>query len=136
MPARSTRDATGPGAGTGSLDNYFHDLQGPGLHGVMGMYMDDWASGFTVTGNIFYRAGRATLIGGGRDNIVENNLYVECTPSIHLDARGLSWASYYFDGTYPHAVRRAQGGPSRPAAVHHALSRSRHRFPDRRSSSP
>ena len=82
------------------MHNYFHDLQGPGLHGVMGMYMDDWASGFTVTGNIFYRAGRATLIGGGRDNIVENNLYVECIPSIHLDARGLSWASYYFDGTY------------------------------------
>jgi hypothetical protein len=82
------------------LDNYFHDLKGPGLHGVMGMYMDDWASGFTVTGNIFYRAGRATLIGGGRDNIVENNLYVECVPSIHLDARGLSWASYYFDGTH------------------------------------
>ncbi len=81
-------------------DNYFHDLQGPGLHGVMGMYMDDWASGFTVTGNIFYRAGRATLIGGGRDNIVENNLYVSCSPSVHLDARGLSWAGYYFDGTY------------------------------------
>lgn len=83
------------------LHNYFHDFKGPGLHGVMGMYMDDWASGFTVFGNVFYRAGRATLIGGGRDNIVENNLYVECTPSIHLDARGLSWASYYFDGTYP-----------------------------------
>jgi hypothetical protein len=80
--------------------NYFHDLKGPGLHGVMGMYMDDWASGFTVFGNIFYRAGRATLIGGGRDNTVENNLYVECSPSIHLDARGLSWAGYYFDGTY------------------------------------
>ncbi|MBK7256870.1 MAG: right-handed parallel beta-helix repeat-containing protein [Ignavibacteriae bacterium] len=80
-------------------DNYFHDLQGPGLHGVMGMYMDDWASGFTVTGNVFYKAGRATLIGGGRDNIVENNLYVACSPSLHLDARGLSWAGYYFDGT-------------------------------------
>ncbi len=81
--------------------NYFHDFQGPGLHGVMGMYMDDWASGFTVTGNVFYRAGRATLIGGGRDNVVENNLYVECAPSVHLDARGLGWAKYYFDGTYP-----------------------------------
>jgi len=49
---------------------------------------------------VFYRAGRATLIGGGRDNVVENNVYVECSPSIHLDARGLSWAGYYFDGTY------------------------------------
>lgn len=79
--------------------NYFHDLQGPGLHGVMGVYLDDWASGFTVTGNVFYRAGRATMIGGGRNNIVENNIYIDCSPALHLDARGLGWAGYYFDGT-------------------------------------
>jgi hypothetical protein len=81
--------------------NYFHHLQGKGLHGVMGVYLDDWASGFTVTGNIFYKAGRATMIGGGRDNVVENNIYIECSPSIHIDARGIGWGSYYFDGTYP-----------------------------------
>ncbi len=79
--------------------NYFHDLKGPGLHGVMAVYLDDWASGFTVKGNLFYRAGRATMIGGGRDNIVEENIYVQCSPSLHVDARGLGWASYYFDGT-------------------------------------
>ena len=79
--------------------NYFHDLKGPGLHGVMGVYLDDWASGFTVTGNLFYRAGRATMIGGGRFNTVTENIYVECSPSLHVDARGLGWASYYFDGT-------------------------------------
>jgi hypothetical protein len=79
--------------------NYFHDLKGPGLHGVMGVYLDDWASGFTVTGNLFYRAGRATMIGGGRFNTVTRNIYAECTPSMHVDARGLGWASYYFDGT-------------------------------------
>ena len=78
--------------------NYFHELQGPGLHGVMGVYLDDWASWFTVFGNVFYRAGRATLIGGGRDNRVENNIYAECSPSIHIDARGLGWAGYYFRG--------------------------------------
>lgn len=79
--------------------NYWHDLLGPGLHGVMGVYLDDWASGFTVYGNLFYRAGRAMMIGGGRDNLVENNLFLECAPSVHLDARGLGWASYFFDGT-------------------------------------
>jgi hypothetical protein len=79
--------------------NYFHDLKGPGLHGVMAVYLDDWASGFTVKGNLFYRAGRATMIGGGRDNTVEENIYVDCSPSLHVDARGLGWASYYFDGT-------------------------------------
>lgn len=81
--------------------NYFHHLQGKGLHGVMGVYLDDWASGFTVKGNVFYKAGRATMIGGGRDNLVENNCYIECAPSIHIDARGVGWGSYYFDGTYP-----------------------------------
>ena len=78
--------------------NYFHDLKGPGLHGVMAVYLDDWASGFTVKGNLFYRAGRATMIGGGRDNTVEENIYVDCNPSLHVDARGLGWASYYFEG--------------------------------------
>jgi hypothetical protein len=88
--------------------NYFHDLQGPGLHGVMAVYLDDWACGFTVFGNLFYRAGRATLIGGGRDNVVENNIYVECSPSVHMDARGLSWASYYFDPSHRELSRKME----------------------------
>lgn len=88
--------------------NYFHDLVGPGLHGVMAVYLDDWASGFTVEGNVFVRAGRAAFIGGGRDNTVENNIFVECTPSVHVDARGLGWAGYYFDGTYPWMFERME----------------------------
>ena len=79
--------------------NYFHHLLGPGLHGVMAVYLDDWASGFTVYGNVFYKSGRSAMIGGGRDNTVENNVFVECAPSVHLDARGLSWASFFFNGT-------------------------------------
>ncbi|MBI4417129.1 MAG: right-handed parallel beta-helix repeat-containing protein [Ignavibacteriales bacterium] len=86
--------------------NYFHDLVGPGLHGVMAVYLDDWASGFTVYGNIFYRAGRAAFVGGGRDNTVENNIFIECAPSVHVDARGLGWAGYYFDGTFPWLFER------------------------------
>lgn len=81
--------------------NYWHDLKGPGLHGVTAVYLDDFSSGFTVTGNLFYRAGRAVQIGGGRDNVVTGNLFIDCEPSIHVDARGLSWASNYFDGRFP-----------------------------------
>ncbi len=80
--------------------NYFHDLHGPGLFGVMGVYLDDFMSGTTVYGNIFYRAGRAVFLGGGRDNLVENNIFVDCQASVHVDARGLTWARNYFDGTY------------------------------------
>jgi hypothetical protein len=71
--------------------NFFHELSGPGLHGAMAVYLDDAASGTTIFGNVFYRASRAAFIGGGRDNVVENNIFVECKPSVHVDARGLGW---------------------------------------------
>ncbi|MFH1006680.1 MAG: right-handed parallel beta-helix repeat-containing protein [Candidatus Latescibacterota bacterium] len=81
--------------------NLIHGLAGTGLHGAMGIYLDDFMSATTIQGNIFYRAGRAAFIGGGRDNLVENNLFIANKASVHLDARGTSWASNYFDGTYP-----------------------------------
>ncbi|MGQ9736908.1 MAG: right-handed parallel beta-helix repeat-containing protein [Armatimonadota bacterium] len=82
--------------------NYFHDigrkLQGEGFLDVMAVYLDDCTCGITIFGNVFYRAGRAVMIGGGRDNTVENNIFVECEPAVHVDARGLGWASFWFDG--------------------------------------
>ena len=95
--------------------NYWHHLQGAGLHGVTAVYLDDFSSGFTVHGNIFYRAGRGVQIGGGRHNTVTNNLFIASRPAVHLDARGLGWASYYFDGTYPWLFERfAERGGDQP----------------------
>jgi len=79
--------------------NYFHHLHGPGLHGVNSVYLDDFASDHLIFGNIFYKVDRGAFIGGGRDNVIENNLFIECTPSVHVDSRGLGWASRIFDGT-------------------------------------
>lgn len=78
--------------------NYFHDLGGHGGVGTMAVYLDDWTSGTTVFGNVCCKAGRAVLVGGGRDNTVDNNIFVDCAPSVHVDSRGLGWAKYYFDG--------------------------------------
>jgi len=86
--------------------NYFHHLGNIGGIGSMAIYLDDWASGTTVFGNICYRAGRAVLIGGGRDNTIENNIFIDCEPAVHVDARGLGWAKYYFDGTNTTLVDR------------------------------
>lgn len=88
-------------------ENYFHDLRAGGLPGepgfteVMAVYLDDCFCGTTVSGNLFVRAGRAVMIGGGRDNTVENNLFVDCHPAVHVDARGTSWAKFWFDGRDP-----------------------------------
>jgi len=84
--------------GTVIRHNYFHHISGPGLHGAMAVYLDDAASGIEISGNLFYRAGRAAFIGGGRDNRVVNNIFVECLPSVHVDARGLGWMKYHIDG--------------------------------------
>jgi len=94
--------------------NYFHDLGGVhGGVGSMAVYLDDWTSGTTVFGNICVRAGRAVLIGGGRDNRVENNVFVDCTPAVHIDQRGLGWARSYFDGRDNTLVDRLNAVPYR-----------------------
>jgi len=62
------------------------------------VYLDDCASGTMVVGNVCYRAGRGVLLGGGRDNTIENNIFVDCRPAVHVDGRGLGWAKFWFDG--------------------------------------
>lgn len=76
--------------------NYIHDLGGgdAGHVNTMGVYLDDCDSGETIHGNIFYRAGRAIMIGGGRDNTVTGNLVVDCPIGLHLDSRGMTWKQW------------------------------------------
>lgn len=89
--------------------NFFHHLgafedkySAHGFSETMAVYLDDFTCGTRVYGNVFYKANRAVLIGGGRDNVIENNIFVDCKPSIHVDARGLAdWTKAYWDGTYP-----------------------------------
>ena len=80
--------------------NYFHHLGGMeggsgGFIDAMAIYLDDAASGTTSYGNICYKAGRAVLLGGGHDNTFENNIFIDCEPSIHVDARAIGWAKKY-----------------------------------------
>jgi hypothetical protein len=76
--------------------NYIHDLGGGEASHVntMGVYLDDCDCGDTVQGNVFYRAGRAIMIGGGRDNPVLNNLVIDCPIGLHIDARGMTWPQW------------------------------------------
>lgn len=71
--------------------NYLHDISGFEGKGAVGVYLDDAFSGVDVIGNVFDNVSRAMMIGGGRDNNVQNNIFVNCSPSLHIDARGLGW---------------------------------------------
>jgi len=71
--------------------NYLHDLYGYEGKGCVGIYLDDQFSSARIFGNVFYRVTSAAFIGGGHDSAIENNIFVECSPAIHIDARGLGW---------------------------------------------
>lgn len=117
--------------------NFIHDTGGVGM-GSMGVYMDDCVSGTAVVGNVFARVHWAMFIGGGRDHLVENNVFVECDPAIRMDGRGMDptpvWRSMVDDfmrrqlAAVPPAVYRARypelaaldrhfGPPGGPALV-------------------
>ena len=72
--------------------NYLHDITGFQGRGCVGVYLDDMFCGTAIVGNLFYRVTRAAFIGGGRDCTVENNIFVDCKPALHVDARALGWA--------------------------------------------
>ncbi|OGV78672.1 MAG: hypothetical protein A3K19_31740 [Lentisphaerae bacterium RIFOXYB12_FULL_65_16] len=79
--------------------NFFHHIGGGPHVGNQGVYLDDMMSGTTVYGNVFYQIYRANLVGGGRDNILENNIIVDCKIPIHIDNRLMNWAGYHKDTT-------------------------------------
>jgi parallel beta-helix repeat protein len=74
--------------------NYFHDL---GIGDIRAIYLDDYSCGNMVYGNVLLRAGMGVCIGGGRDNTVENNIFIDCRPAVHVDSRGINWAKFWFD---------------------------------------
>ena len=78
--------------GTVIAYNHIHDIPpNAALGRTKSIYLDDQASGITVRGNLFERVDEAVFIGGGRDNLVEDNKFIETATAIHLDARGKTW---------------------------------------------
>ena len=87
--------------------NYLHHLCGKDGGPCNGIYLDDLFSSATVQGNIFYQVSRPVFVGGGRDNIIQNNVFVDCPQAMHLDARALGWCGPHADGRIKEA--RAKG---------------------------
>jgi hypothetical protein len=84
--------------GTVIRHNYLHDIQGFEGRGAVGVYLDDQFCGTEIVGNVFHKVTRAAMIGGGRDCAIRNNVFVDCVPATHVDARGLGWAASGFEG--------------------------------------
>ncbi len=74
--------------------NYLHHLFGFAGEGCQGIYLDDMFSGTEIHGNLLYRVGLGFLLGGGRDIISTNNVFIDCPKAINLDARAIGWAAF------------------------------------------
>jgi hypothetical protein len=76
--------------------NYFHQIGktdgGAEVHGQAAIRFDDAISGMVVYGNVFRQCGAgnfgAIQINSGRDNIIDNNLFVECKQGLTGGWRG------------------------------------------------
>jgi alpha-L-fucosidase len=109
--------------------NFWHHIRGPKLEGsaftsAISVYLDDMWSGTFVYGNIFHDCDWAVLIGGGHDNIIENNLMSKCGLGFSGDRRSLGWGRLSF----------AKGGSARMferlAAVPYKLEPWRTKYPN------
>ena len=69
--------------------NFIHHMGGVGM-GTMAIYMDDCVSGTHIAENTLWHCQTAVVLGGGRDFVVEQNVFVECLLAIGADARGIS----------------------------------------------
>ena len=74
-----------------------------------GIYFDDNSSGQTAYGNILINIpGYAILVGGGRDNTIENNLVINSSRMIDYDDR--AYDGYHNDGWYAKNCKSPDGG--------------------------
>lgn len=78
--------------GTQIRFNHFHDNIGL-RQWEPAIYIDDLGSGIHVEGNLIERCHWGFLIGGGRDNVIERNVLIDCALAFQCDARGLGWAA-------------------------------------------
>jgi len=66
--------------------NRFSDITGGNHSGAAGVRLDDMISGVLILGNIFERCGSLMFGGvqihGGKDNILENNLFYHCHAAV------------------------------------------------------
>ena len=91
--------------GTHIRNNYMHHIEGFRGRGCVGVYLDDILSGHHIDGNVFYKVTRAAFLGGGSDCTIDNNVFVDCKPALHVDARGMGKYDYGASSMQPKRLK-------------------------------
>jgi hypothetical protein len=64
--------------------NYIHDIHGRGEGGCRGIYLDLPGSNTSIVGNVLANVDIGVFFNSGRDNLIENNIFVNCHPAINI----------------------------------------------------
>lgn len=80
------------------VGNYIHDVIGLGGAPTRTIYLDDSVAQVEIVGNRFERCTWAIFIGGARECVVTNNVFVDCPGAIYVDKRGMNWQKPHIDG--------------------------------------
>ena len=82
--------------------NFFHHIDSGRECGQAGIRLDDAISGTLIYSNVFWRCSAGNFGGvqihGGKDNIVDNNLFVDCKQAISFNPWGAKRWAAYLDG--------------------------------------
>ncbi len=109
--------------GTVIRHNFIHDVIGFGLekgkwtspHYSWGVYLDDNAGGVDVVGNIIARAWRAGVhLHNGRDNLIENNIIIDCELQ-QFECNGWTDKHSYWINHLPSMIKGYESVASQPA---------------------
>ncbi len=72
--------------------NHWANIAGGTRHGAAGVRLDDMICGFTIYGNIFEKCGTRDFGGvqihGGKDNLIDNNLFYKCPAAVSFSTWG------------------------------------------------
>jgi parallel beta-helix repeat protein len=103
--------------------NYFHDILGYGQHDgkwvspyfAWGVYLDDNTGGVDVIGNVVARCTRAGIhLHNGRDNWIENNLFVDNGPQ-QVEYNGWTGTHSFWTSHFPTMVKGYESVAGEPA---------------------
>jgi len=81
--------------------NYWENIIGGTKCGAAGVRFDDMISGYTVYGNLFINCGAvhfgAVQIHGGKENLVENNVFYKCAFAVSFSPWGDGYTKAFTD---------------------------------------
>lgn len=80
------------------IDNYVHDIIGLNGNRTRTIYLDDSVAQVEISGNRFERCTWTVYVGGARECVITNNVFVDCPGALHVDKRGQNWQKPHIDG--------------------------------------